>query len=526
VRRITPRAWPIRWWLTALNVGVLVATLLALGGLFLSQVDNALIDITAEHLRDQARPILQPRRPVLQQRGPGAAPPPRDVEVRDAGQLPRSELYEPGPPPPGGDLPAPRPPVGAASPPFNALNVANFIVGALRGPDTGAAVFDMNGELIAVSETGETMEPWPLADPDQVRGVLDGTEYQAVVGQESRRTLMLLVPWFNAEGARVGAVQVTRSLELTDQVGARLRLALLIGTVLAALMAGVIGFRATRAALRPLDRVITAARKIEAGEMGERLHLTRRDEIGELAEAFDTMLDRLAAALAAQKRFVADAAHELRTPLTALGGAVEMLQLGADRGDRATVQRLLTGMEREIARLTRLVTGLLALSRLDADQPLSQGPVNLAVLLSDVADETRVLAQGQRVSCYIDAVPSVVGDGDRLKQALLNLSANALAYTPADGRIEFRLSSTNGTAHLTVSDTGCGIDPKLLPRVMERFVRGDQSRSRETGGAGLGLAIAHSIVEAHGGAISLESHPGQGTRARIDLPTCSAARMA
>jgi two-component system, OmpR family, sensor kinase len=229
------------------------------------------------------------------------------------------------------------------------------------------------------------------------------------------------------------------------------------------------------------------------------------------------MLDRLAAALATQRRFVADAAHELRTPLTALGGMVEMLQLGADRGDRETAQRLLGRMEREIDRLGRLVADLLTLSRLDGERPLRLEPVELAPVVTDVAGQTRLLARGQDVQLRIAASPTVHGDADRLKQVLLNLAANALAFTPPDGRIEFRLDRVDGHARLVVADTGSGIAPDVLPRVMDRFVRGDPSRSRATGGTGLGLAIARGIVEAHGGTIALESEVGRGTRAIVEL---------
>jgi len=230
------------------------------------------------------------------------------------------------------------------------------------------------------------------------------------------------------------------------------------------------------------------------------------------------MLDRLATVLGAQRRFVADAAHELRTPLTALGGMVEMLQLGADRGDQATVRRMLDTMDREIGRLGRLVTDLLTLSRLDAEQTLALAAVELAPLVTEVAHQTQPLALGQQIHVEIDASPTVLGNADRLKQVLINLAANALAFTPPEGRIEFRLDRVNGHVRLAVTDTGCGIAPEVLPRVMDRFVRGDPSRARSTGGTGLGLAIAREIVEAHGGAIALESELGRGTSAIVELP--------
>jgi len=236
------------------------------------------------------------------------------------------------------------------------------------------------------------------------------------------------------------------------------------------------------------------------------------------------MLDRLAGLVASQRQFVADAAHELRTPLTALGGMVEMLQMGADRGDPTTFRRMLDTMTREIDRLGRLVGDLLTLSRLDAEQPLHLGPVDLEALLSDVAIQTDVLATGQEIAVEVERPATVIADADRMKQVLLNLTANAIRFTPAGGQIVLRLTTTGRRAIVTVADTGSGIAPDLLPRVMDRFVRGDASRARATGGSGLGLAIASAIVEAHDGAIHIDSAPGRGTTVTIELALPESAR--
>jgi two-component system OmpR family sensor kinase len=214
---------------------------------------------------------------------------------------------------------------------------------------------------------------------------------------------------------------------------------------------------------------------------------------------------------------VADAAHELRTPLTALGGMVEMLLMGADRGDPSTIRRMLDTMSREIDRLGRLVADLLTLSRMDAEQPLHPTPVDLGALLGEIAAQTRLLANGQEIVTEIERPATVLADPDRLKQVLLNLTANAVRFTPPGGRIALRLSTAGQQAIVQVSDTGSGIAPELLPKVMDRFVRGDASRARATGGSGLGLAIASAIVEAHGGTIEIESPPGQGTTVTIGL---------
>ena len=480
MHRVDPRSWPIRWRLTALNVGVLAATLVLLGGVFLLQLDGALIGITADHLRDQAAIALQ---------GPEGPRPPSSAERRR------------GPPPA-----------------FSLPRAAPALVRRLSGPDTGVLVFDVDGALVAASETDEDVEAWPQPTAEQLAASLSGLERSVVVDQQTHRTLVLLLPLREPDGAIVGVLELARSLELTDQLEARLRTILAVGTLVALLVAAGLGLRATRSALRPLDYVIRAARRIGAGKLDERLRLARRDEIGELAEAFDNMLDRLAAVLAAQRRFVADAAHELRTPLTALGGMVEMLQMGADRGDPATVRRMLDTMDREIGRLGRLVTDLLTLSRLDAEQPVTLAPVELAPLVTEVAHQMQLLARGQDVQLRIEASPPVLGDADRLKQVLINLADNALKFTPAGGQVELRLEQVDGRARLAVADTGSGIAPELLPGVMDRFARGDASRARATGGSGLGLAIARGIVEAHGGDIAIHSQLGRGTTVTIDLP--------
>ena len=511
---LDPRAWPIRWRLTALNVGVLAATLVLLGGMSLLQLDSALVGVTADHLRAQAAlaaprpggpPGAEGRQPGPANKGAGPADRSPSIGERGPGQIERK----------------PGPDGGGPGGPFMLTRAAPDLVRRLSGPDTGVLVFDTGGTIVATSEWNDDAELWPRPTADQITATVAGAETSAVVDQQTRRTLMLLLPMRAPDGTIVGVLELARSLELTDFLGTRLRTILAIGTLVALLVAGGLTFRATRAALRPLEQVVQAARRIGAGRLDERLRLARRDEIGDLAEAFDSMLDRLAAALAAQRRFVADAAHELRTPLTALGGMVEMLEMGAHRGDPARIRHILDTMEREIGRLGRLVGDLLTLSRLDAEQPLMLTRVEVEPLVAEVVQQTRLLAQGQDVSVRVDARPTVRGDPDRLKQVLINLAANALAFTPAGGEIEFRVGQADGHACLAVADTGSGIASELLPRVMDRFARGDPSRARSTGGSGLGLAIAHDIVQAHGGRIAIDSEVGRGTTAIVELPVWS-----
>jgi two-component system OmpR family sensor kinase len=287
-------------------------------------------------------------------------------------------------------------------------------------------------------------------------------------------------------------------------------------------LGALLGVPLTRAALRPLAHVTTTSERIAAGDLGQRLNLPGgRDEIGRLATAFDRMVDRLEGALRAQRQFVADASHELRTPLTALGGLVEMLLLGVDAGDTRATQKALRSMHREIDRLTRLVNDLLTLSRFDAQQALDKRPADLAALVAEVGEQTRLFA-GEREVTWRVASPLVLElDSDRLRQVLLNLTGNAVASTAPTGHVSLRAWREDGVARVAVSDDGVGIDPADLPHLFERFYRSDKSRARRAGqgsGSGLGLAIARVIIEAHGGTIDVESAVGRGTTFTLTLP--------
>jgi two-component system, OmpR family, sensor kinase len=239
------------------------------------------------------------------------------------------------------------------------------------------------------------------------------------------------------------------------------------------------------------------------------------------------MVGRLEAAFATQRRFIADASHELRSPLAALGGGVEMLALGADRADPAARARLLRLMGSEIGRMSRLVDDLLTLTRFDANPlgALHRAPVDLTALAAEVVEETRLLAPDRdvRLDSPPESAVTVAGDTDRLRQALLNLCANARAYTHADGAITVGVRLAGCDAVLTVADTGEGIPPEDLPRVWDRFYRADAARARHAGqgGLGLGLAIVHAIVEAHGGTTAITSTSGEGTTVTLTLPGAS-----
>jgi heavy metal sensor kinase len=288
-----------------------------------------------------------------------------------------------------------------------------------------------------------------------------------------------------------------------------------LGVGLAALGGGVIA----GVALRPLDRMTRTARRIGAEDLTRRIDRTGSgDELDRLAETLNEMLARLDQAFAQTRRFAADAAHELRTPLSALRGSIEV----ALRGDRTPdeYRRVLASDLEEVERLIRLSEDLLLLSRALAGPEPARAGVDLEPLLLEVFDLGARLGQAAGVAVRIEAAaPSTVrGDAAALRRAIGNLVENAVKYTPRGGKVELSLTAEDGAAVVTVTDSGIGVEPADAERIFEPFVRLDAARSRDTGGAGLGLAIARSVVMAHGGTLTVESRAGSGSRFTIRLP--------
>jgi signal transduction histidine kinase len=228
----------------------------------------------------------------------------------------------------------------------------------------------------------------------------------------------------------------------------------------------------------------------------------------------------IARAFRRQQEFVADASHELRTPLTVLRTATDLLDQHRDQPLAANGE-LFDDVRHEIVRMERLTTDLLTLARSDrGDLHLAVAPVDVGALAGEVVRRTRPLAQARDVALSYggtEPAPVVEADPDRLEQILLILLDNALRHTPPGGRVGVSVRGQDGEAIVAVADTGVGIAAEHLPRIFERFYRADPSRSPADGGAGLGLAIAKALVDAHGGKLAVQSAPGAGTRITIRL---------
>jgi heavy metal sensor kinase len=280
------------------------------------------------------------------------------------------------------------------------------------------------------------------------------------------------------------------------------------------------GFVLVRRALEPVERIARKAEAITQHNLSERLPVMRSgDELERLSVSLNHMITRLEDAIHGSKQFVADASHELRTPLTVMRGELESLAQDGQLG-RETRETLGSVLE-EVERLADIVEGLFALSRLDAGETSAEWVrFDLAELAATTADQMSLLAEDKRVSVACESSPGVTVEGDRarLKQVVVNLLDNAIKYTPSGGCVALSVRREGAYAVLDVTDNGIGIPAEALPHVFKRFFRVDGSRSREQGGAGLGLSIVKSICSAHGALIEVSSAPGRGSTFRIKQP--------
>ncbi len=316
----------------------------------------------------------------------------------------------------------------------------------------------------------------------------------------------------------IGFLQVGISRENVEVALRILSTTLLVSGVVGLLLSFFVGALIARRALKPVDQITRTAMAIYRAEnLDQRVSVPRtNDEIAQLSRAFNEMLDRLKQLFDAQQRLVADVSHEMRTPLTVIRGNVDLL-----RAMGCADQESLDALTRESERMTRLVSDLLLLSQADAGElPMRFTKVNVSQLAHEVGRMAQVIANG-RVSIIVKAEDDLVieADPDRLKQVLINLTDNAIKHTPDGGEVRIEcVAFYNGFVRLSVSDTGVGIPERDLPHIFERFYRVDKSRSRSYGGAGLGLSIAYTIVQAHHGRIVVNSKEGVGTTFDIYIP--------
>jgi two-component system OmpR family sensor kinase len=296
-------------------------------------------------------------------------------------------------------------------------------------------------------------------------------------------------------------------------VRALLRAMGIVGILLVAL--GVTSFPLARAITRPLERLTETARRLGHGDLTIRSGIRRADEIGELATAFDEMADRLQRLVQGERELLANVSHEFRTPMARMRVALDL----AAEGDREGARRYLTEISADLDELERLVEDILTAARLDSGMtpPLRLALVDPEALIEQAAARFRPTYPRRTLEIKASACPPIMADPALLRRVIDNLLDNAAKYSDA-GPIVVSVAKGAGGVVFEVVDQGIGVDPGDLPKLFNPFFRTDRSRARQTGGVGLGLALAKRIVEAHGGAITIESSPGKGTAVRFTVP--------
>ncbi len=329
---------------------------------------------------------------------------------------------------------------------------------------------------------------------------------------------VLSVPLVTRRGP-VGMLMVGYGLQWLEVIRWILLIVFAVGMVGLTLIALALAWELTGRAVAPLRRMAQEVPNIvQAEDLSRRipLNIAPDDEVGHLAREFNSILERLEQLFTAQRRFLADVSHELRTPLTVIKGEVGLM-----RRMKSLDEESLTAIDGEVDRLTRMVGDLLLLAQAESGKmPLSIAAVALDEVLTEVFQHVQVLAGEKLRMVLVEVQPvEVQGDRDRLKQVLLNLVSNAVAYTPPGGEVLLTLRKLGEKAQIIVRDTGPGIPSADLPHIFERFYRGERSRTRRKGsGFGLGLSISYWIVRNHGGTIEVNSQEGIGSTFCVWLP--------
>lgn len=381
-------------------------------------------------------------------------------------------------------------------------------------------------------ETAMLMPHWAMMSGVKIKIVAPGGEVIAqtsenmmemIGSQESNYNAVSKIPVI-VDGVKVGTAYITPVGDQNGVPGEDIRFRqsvsrlIILGGLVAAAVALVISYLLAIRLTAPLEVMTAAARRMEAGDLTQRVNVKSDDEIGGLAEAFN----HLAAALKRQEdlrqNLTADIAHELRTPLATIQSHIEAFLDNVMKPDEKNIRSI----HEEIVRLTRLVEDLGEIAKLESGKAnIVKSKADLNILTDKVVANLKPLFDEKQVALTLDRDAKPLNakvDPDKIYQVLYNLLANSLKFTASGGETRVSLVKDDRKVSITIKDTGIGIQAKHLPFIFERFYRVDKSRSRTTGGAGIGLTVAKQLVEAHNGQISVTSEPGRGTEFKVTLP--------
>jgi heavy metal sensor kinase len=508
------RRWgTVRLRLTLWNVAVLALILGALGGVARYTAQADLIAKVDEILAQRARPPI-PDLQLTSAPGPPPGPPPgplRPPAVRhlQLTSTPHAQrvLRRRGPGPSGPSADHRQPGIGVSS-------SRGRLSAREQAPGRPAGAMLM----VIYRHPPEGLDQEPLDRRSLARSFAGQKVFSTVWGREGEPVRVLYAP-VERRGRVERVLQLTYPLASVFQELDGLTHTLLALVPLGLLAAGLGGAFLTGRALRPVGEIAAAAERLGGHNLSGRLPVSGHDEFTALADSFNALLARLEEAFDRQRRFTADASHELRTPLSIIKANTNLALEHPWPAER--YRELITAIDAAANRQGRLVEELLFLARADAGGLARDvGPVCLLEVLEEAAEAV----EGPHQPCVRIEVADpgllVLGSGSELTRLFTNLLQNAVRHTPSSGTVTITAASDAQSVVVTVTDTGAGIAPEHLPHLGERFYRVDTARTAEGGRTGLGLAICRSIVQAHGGRMTIESQVGAGTAVRIRLSLC------
>ncbi len=391
----------------------------------------------------------------------------------------------------------------------------------LTSKDTVAVILNRQGTVLA---GGRRLPEEPIPPPTDSRYLARALAGENEVtywskGDTGTRLVFLIPLRLQPDSPTIfGIIQMSTSLADIDKILFRYG-SMQMAAVAVVLLGGILcGYLLIRYGLRDLQGLAATCREIARGNFSRRTRMIqRRDEIGHLARSFNLMIEQLEKMFDSQKRFVGNAAHELLTPLTGLRGSLEVLLRGA-QDDPEAVNRLSKGMYKEVNRLIRICDQLLAVSKLESSSHVEKQDIEIPAFMADFSRQARILARNRTVDIRQGPPLTLMADPDLLEQILLNLLSNAVRYSPVGTTITIGWKALAGTAEIWLADQGRGMDETTLTHLFEPFYRGSSARRAEARGAGLGLALTKTMVEAQGGTIHVNSSIGRGTTVFFTIP--------
>ena len=405
----------------------------------------------------------------------------------------------------------------------------------------GVQFVDLNGMIIKRSNN---LGPVNVQNYSQaLKAIRNGQDSLFYTTDEKGMPLLVSSAPVVANRTILGAVQVIKPVGEVRKTLGQVSRYLTFGTALSLILAAIVGAFLARRALAPIEQIANLASSISgAQDLSRRIDIPIDDsEVGRLAATFNEMMSRIERLFLTQQRLIADVSHELRTPLTTIQGNVGLLRRATSAATseaaranltKEVMQESLTEVDEETIRMGKMINDLLLLAQADSGMlQVQMEPVEMDTLLLEVYRQTRRFAEQTRSPGALDIrlgsedQAMVLGDQERLRQLLLNLSENAVKYTLDGGTVTLSLENRENWVTVSISDTGIGIKPEHQAAIFERFFRTDKARSRELGGSGLGLSIVQSIARAHGGKITVTSVPNEGSTFVLWLPDLEHAKQ-